>query len=96
LIYLEKSALKHSIFPVKFEEAVFYALLDRVQKLHEALITDEKPKPDAQHWECRFCEFKGECDGNTGDSESSHNQNVGGGRGYPLCLCLSVNGGEGL
>ncbi|MCL6579631.1 MAG: PD-(D/E)XK nuclease family protein [Candidatus Bathyarchaeota archaeon] len=61
IIYLEKSALRHSVFPVKFEQAVFNALIDRAQRLHKALIDNEKPEPDAQSWECRFCEFKNEC-----------------------------------
>jgi len=63
IIYLEKSALKHRVFPVKFEQTVFNGLLERAQKLHNALITDGRPKPDAQPWECRFCEFKNECKG---------------------------------
>jgi len=61
IIYLEKSALKHRVFPVKFEQQIFNMLLERAQRLHKALIKDEKPNPDAQPWECRFCEFKGEC-----------------------------------
>jgi CRISPR/Cas system-associated exonuclease Cas4 (RecB family) len=36
-------------------------LFKRAQRLHKALIADEKPKPDAEPWECKFCEFKGEC-----------------------------------
>ncbi len=90
LIYLEKSALRHSIFPVKFKEAAFNALLDRVQRLHKALITDEAPKPDAQPWECRFCEFKDECSGNKGDCGSSPNQNVGGGGSPSVSVCQSM------
>jgi hypothetical protein len=62
IIYLEKSALKHRVFPVKFELKPFLTgCLERAQKLHNALITDGRPKPDAQPWECRFCEFKNEC-----------------------------------
>jgi CRISPR-associated protein Cas4 len=63
ITYLEKSALKHSIFPVKFENATFNSLLERAQRLHKALMANEKPKPDAEPWECRFCEFKNECKG---------------------------------
>jgi CRISPR/Cas system-associated exonuclease Cas4 (RecB family) len=62
IIYLEKSALKHRVFPVKFEATVFNRLLERVQKLHTALIANEKPRPDGQPWECGLCEFKSECD----------------------------------
>jgi len=94
LTYLEKSALKYSIFPVKFEQAMFKALIDSVQRLNKALMDEEKPESDAQPWECRFCEFKGECEENARDSGkftsslcplSSPNQNVGG-----LSLCFSV------
>jgi len=63
IIYLEKSALRHKVFPVKFEHEIFSELLDRAQRLHRALIADDKPKPDAEPWECRFCEFKNECKG---------------------------------
>jgi CRISPR-associated protein Cas4 len=63
IIYLEKSALKHRVFPVKFEQTVFNGLLERAQRFHKALMAGEKPKPDAEPWECRFCEFKNECKG---------------------------------
>jgi len=63
IIYLEKSALRHRVFPVKFEQDIFNGLLERAQRLHKALMTGDKPKPDAQPWECRFCEFKNECKG---------------------------------
>jgi CRISPR-associated protein Cas4 len=63
IIYLEKSALKHRVFPVKFEQTIFNGLLERAQRLHKALMAGEKPKPDAEPWECRFCEFKNECKG---------------------------------
>jgi len=66
IIYLEKSALQHSVFPVRFELSVFNGLLERVQRLHEALMRNEKPEPDAEPWECRFCEFKDECRGEAG------------------------------
>jgi len=61
IIYLEKSALKHRIFPVNFDLKTLNRLFKRAQRLHKALIADEKPKPDAEPWECKFCEFKGEC-----------------------------------
>ena len=86
VIYLEKSALKHKVFPVKFEQTVFDGLLERAQRLHKALITNEKPEPDAEPWECKFCEFKGEC------SESRVTENVGGG-GSPLRLSLCLSEG---
>lgn len=63
IIYLEKSALKHRVFPVKFEQTVFNGLLERAQRFHKALMAGEKPKPDAEPWECRLCEFKNECKG---------------------------------
>jgi len=83
IIYLEKSALKHKVFPVKFEQTVFNGLLERAQKLHNALIMDDKPKPDAQPWECRLCEFKSECHERPGSK-------TWGGAPPPPSLCLSV------
>jgi len=86
IIYLEKSALKHHVFPVKFESAILNGLLERAQRLHKALIANEKPEPDAEPWECKFCEFKGEC------NERRVTENVGGGGPPPsLSVCL----GEG-
>jgi CRISPR-associated protein Cas4 len=61
IVYLEKSALRHKVFPVKFEQETFSGLLERAQRLHKTLIAGDKPKPDAEPWECRFCEFKDEC-----------------------------------
>jgi CRISPR-associated protein Cas4 len=63
IIYLEKSALKHKVFPLKFEQDIFNGLLERAKRLHKALMASEKPKPDAEPWECGFCEFKNECKG---------------------------------
>lgn len=63
IIYLEKSALGHAVHPVKFQVEIFNGLIGRAQRLHEALVKNERPKPDAQHWECKFCEFKEECMG---------------------------------
>jgi CRISPR/Cas system-associated exonuclease Cas4 (RecB family) len=62
LIYLEKQALAHRIFPVEFSLEAFKLLLDRAAGLHQALISDSPPKPDNEEWECRYCEFRGECD----------------------------------
>ena len=61
LIYIEKKALAHKIFPVEFDLEAFRMLLDRAAKLHKHLINDDLPKPDAERWECRFCEFRAEC-----------------------------------
>jgi hypothetical protein len=71
------------VFPVKFESAILNGLLERAQRLHKALIANEKPDPDAEPWECKFCEFKGEC------SESRVTENVGEGVPLRLSLCLS-------
>lgn len=63
VIYLDKSAMRRKIFTVSFEPEIFRRLLERVKRLHKALTSDFKPEPDAEEWECRFCEFKNECDG---------------------------------
>ncbi|MBS7637006.1 hypothetical protein KEJ37_06720 [Candidatus Bathyarchaeota archaeon] len=55
--------MRHKAFTVKFEPETFKRLLDRVRRLHKALTYDSKPEPDAENWECRFCEFKEECSG---------------------------------
>ncbi|MBS7635348.1 hypothetical protein KEJ34_07710 [Candidatus Bathyarchaeota archaeon] len=61
LIYLEKSFLKSSIFPVSFSLEDFRRLLNRAALLHKHLTGDLMPEPDAEKWECWFCEFKEEC-----------------------------------
>ncbi|MEM3153256.1 MAG: PD-(D/E)XK nuclease family protein [Candidatus Bathyarchaeia archaeon] len=63
ILYIEKSAMHHRAFPVNFELEMFRGLIQRVRRLHEALTSDSKPEADAENWECRFCEFKRECDG---------------------------------
>lgn len=68
LIYLEKQALAHRIFPVEFSLEAFKLLIDRAATLHMHLTNDDTPKPDAGRWECRFCEFKTECDRGIGES----------------------------
>ncbi|MEM2936037.1 MAG: PD-(D/E)XK nuclease family protein [Candidatus Bathyarchaeia archaeon] len=61
LVYLEKQALRHRIFAVDFDREAFRRLLERALILHKALVEDKPPKPDPEAWECRFCEFLGEC-----------------------------------
>jgi len=61
LVYLEKQALAHRIFPVEFSLEDFKSLIDRAAALHRHLTSNTPPKPDAERWECRFCEFKTEC-----------------------------------
>jgi len=62
LIYLEKQVLAHKIFPVEFSLEAFKLLLNRAARLHQALISNSPPKPDNEEWECRYCEFKNECE----------------------------------
>lgn len=61
IIYLEKQALQHRIFEVTFNAEDFKHLLKRAKSLHEALTNDSEPEPDAEAWECRFCEFRNKC-----------------------------------
>ena len=68
LIYLEKQALAHRIFPVEFSLETFKLLIDRARALHRHLTTDDMPKPNAEAWECRFCEFRTECNRGLGES----------------------------
>ena len=63
LIYLEKNALQHRIFPVEFDLNVFKRMIGRAAMLHEHLLSDKEPEPDPEKWECRYCEFKSECIG---------------------------------
>lgn len=62
LVYLEKQALRHRIFPVDFDPEVFRRLLERALSLHKALVEGKPPEPDPEAWECPYCEFLGECD----------------------------------
>jgi CRISPR/Cas system-associated exonuclease Cas4 (RecB family) len=61
LIYLEKNALQHRIFPVEFDLGVFRRMIGRAAILHRHLVSGEEPKPDPDKWECRYCEFRSEC-----------------------------------
>lgn len=65
IIYLEKQALHHRIFPVEFSQEKFRDLLERAVELHNALIKDDAPKSDPEPWECRYCEFNGQTCGET-------------------------------
>ena len=67
LIYLEKSCLKSAVFAVKFSLGEFKRLLNRAALLHRHLTGDITPEPDAERWECWFCEFKEECGGLKGE-----------------------------
>jgi len=62
LIYLEKSYLKNTIFPVDFNIETFRKLVERAAALHKHLRSGEPPASDGEPWECRYCEFKKDCD----------------------------------
>jgi CRISPR/Cas system-associated exonuclease Cas4 (RecB family) len=72
LVYLDKEALRHAIFPIEYNASLLKGILERARGLHEALLRDKSPEPDGEPWECRYCEFGGECEGKAGR---------GGGRG---------------
>jgi CRISPR/Cas system-associated exonuclease Cas4 (RecB family) len=66
LVYLDKEALRHAIFPIEYNASLLKGILERARRLHEALLSDRSPEPDGEPWECRYCEFRGECEGKTG------------------------------
>jgi CRISPR/Cas system-associated exonuclease Cas4 (RecB family) len=66
LVYLDKEALRHAIFPIEYNASLLRGILERARRLHEALLSDRSPEPDGEPWECRYCEFRGECEGKTG------------------------------
>jgi CRISPR/Cas system-associated exonuclease Cas4 (RecB family) len=66
LVYLDKEALRHAIFPIEYDASLLRGILERARGLHEALLSDRSPEPDGEPWECGYCEFRGECEGKTG------------------------------
>jgi CRISPR/Cas system-associated exonuclease Cas4 (RecB family) len=66
LVYLDKEALRHAIFPIEYDASLLRGILERARRLHEALLSDRSPEPDGEPWECGYCEFRGECEGKTG------------------------------
>ena len=52
---------------IKYDEALFQALLNRIRILHEYLTIKKLPYPEAKmssdmYWQCDFCPFRQKCD----------------------------------
>jgi CRISPR/Cas system-associated exonuclease Cas4 (RecB family) len=61
LVYLDKEALRHAVFPVEYDASLLKGILERARRLHEALLSDRSPEPDGEPWECGYCEFRAYC-----------------------------------
>ncbi len=69
LLYVDKTTLDTKSFKLEYDEHWSKLIVDRFRKLHEALVKDELPLPEAKlieeiRWMCGFCEYKEKCEKN--------------------------------
>ncbi len=69
LLYVDKTTLDTKSFKLEYDEHWSRLIVDRFRKLHEALVKDELPLPEAKlieeiRWMCSFCEYKEKCEKN--------------------------------
>lgn len=67
LLYLDKKNLQSKIFVVPYDEAEAVRALERFHILHNCLIENKIPEPEAKlideiGWMCNYCEYKDRCD----------------------------------
>gem|GEM_PF-4571352 len=65
IAYIEKSTLKTKTFTVKYVPEKAMLALKRFKKLHDCIIRDELPSPEAKQgnekWQCSYCDYVSEC-----------------------------------
>lgn len=69
LLYVDKTTMETKSFKLEYDEHWSNLIIERFKKLHEALIKDELPLPEAKlideiKWMCNFCEYKEKCEKN--------------------------------
>ena len=70
IVYVEKSSLKTIEFEVEYDEEQVKEIMKRFEKLHEFIITNKMPEPEAKldpnkNWMCKYCEYREECERNS-------------------------------
>ena len=66
ILYVDKKNMKSKIFNIKYDEGKALSILERFSILHNYLLDDIIPEPEAKinpemSWMCRYCEYKDEC-----------------------------------
>lgn len=66
LLYIEKNTLKSKVFPVTYDEKETEKISERFTALHESLIKNNMPDPEARMlkdmiWMCKNCPYGEEC-----------------------------------
>ena len=66
ILYVDKTTLKTKAFEVKYDKKIFDIVLNRIKILHETLMKNKVPDPEARiikemHYMCQNCEYKEEC-----------------------------------
>lgn len=66
VLYIEKDNLLTKWFEIEYNQKEVDEILQKYEKLHELLIKNELPKPEAQlnprkKWMCNFCSYLDEC-----------------------------------
>lgn len=69
LVYIQKNDLKIKEFQVDFNQKLFEELILRAGKLHEHLLENKMPEPEAKlkesmKWQCNYCLFRKDCEVN--------------------------------
>ncbi len=66
MLYVEKPSLKTIQYPIKYDPEMVKQIIQRFQKLHGSLKSDQIPDPEAKikkeiKWMCKYCEYVNEC-----------------------------------
>ena len=69
LLYVDKTTLDTKSFKLEYDEHWSNLIVERFKKLHECLVKDELPIPEAKvieelRWMCNFCEYREKCEKN--------------------------------
>lgn len=69
LLYVDKTTLDTKSFKLEYDEHWSNLIVERFKKLHECLVKNELPIPEAKlieeiKWMCNFCEYREKCEKN--------------------------------
>jgi len=66
ILYIEKNTLQCKPFEVKYDEEKAQEAINRIKALHQFLVEDVMPEPEAKtkekmQWQCKMCQYEKEC-----------------------------------
>lgn len=66
ILYIDKRNLKSKVFRIKYDEMEALRALERFSILHDYLLENVIPEPEAKidptkYWMCKYCEYRKEC-----------------------------------